>query len=162
MFGGRFRFAWFSLGILLLLGSAKVQAENRIEPTDNVNLSPIQSWRSTYFCLYYKPMGACGEKHKITVKGLLEVTEEEINSYCDEGCLDQSIETLDCIYMVNTHFSFTNNATVRVINETINHGCTSRTAINTTNQTYSSAMKVGQKIYVPLISTLVFIAMFKM
>ncbi|KAH7542839.1 hypothetical protein FEM48_Zijuj02G0117600 [Ziziphus jujuba var. spinosa] len=183
MVGGRtFWFAWFSWAILLLLHSAKVEAENKTDPTDNVNLGPTQMWRSTYYC-FKKPLQRCTtENQLLTIHGILDVSKDEVAAYCEEGgCADQTRKMLKCLHMVNRHLWFTNNITVRHINDTINRGCETReghiidsvliNSIDVGNAAFTtkgehvrgSATKVGREMYMSFItslSTLALIAMF--
>ncbi|KAJ7964325.1 Glycine-rich protein family [Quillaja saponaria] len=156
----RLLFLCFSLGIVILLGLAK--AENKTEPRRNDNLSPFEAWRSAYFCLQ-NISHTCSTKDRINSTGLLDVPKSEIKDYCWGGCSQHTQAVLDCIRDVKRDFWFTNNATVSVINETINTACATMSDLSTLNYK-SSATSIYKKLYTPFVSalpTLVLIFMLK-
>ncbi|XP_004296010.1 PREDICTED: uncharacterized protein LOC101300040 [Fragaria vesca subsp. vesca] len=159
-----------SLGICLLLQVHHAHAkENKTDPTDNVNLSPFQAWRSAYYCLQKKAPGNCTalETVSLTEKGLLDVIPSEIGEYCSaaSGCAQHVLDVLKCVHLCKRDFWFANNATVSVLNQTIHDGCSKNQSISTLSWKKSSGMKVQQKMYIPFVaslSTLAFIAIFNM
>ncbi|EXB56016.1 hypothetical protein L484_018805 [Morus notabilis] len=170
-FGGRVGTFCILLGMFLLFHFAKAK-ENETEPTRNVNLGPIQKWRSAYFCLKYKAReGPCAGKGAslgiLTPKGNLHVNQTDLDDYCSPGrCADYiRFTVLKCIFLVHKKFEFQNNATIQHVNETIATGCTNknRDLIIKWGAPKSSGIKVNQKKYVSLVSSmLVFVAIFKM
>jgi hypothetical protein len=57
-------------------------------------------------------------------KGVVNVLANEVEDCCKpEGCRDHTLAVLKCIYDVKRDFWFANNATVKVLNETIISGC---------------------------------------
>jgi hypothetical protein len=57
-------------------------------------------------------------------KGVVNVLANEVEDCCkSEGCRDHTFAVLKCIYDVKRDFWFANNATVKVLNETIISGC---------------------------------------
>ncbi|KAG6730458.1 hypothetical protein I3842_01G080800 [Carya illinoinensis] len=97
---------------------------NKIEPRSNVNLGPIQGWRSAYFCIMYNKLASCLEKDQLTDTGVVNVSKEEIEEYCKKGgCREHIGYVLKCIHDVKRDFWFANNITVRLLNESISDGC---------------------------------------
>ncbi|XP_015874668.3 uncharacterized protein LOC107411575 [Ziziphus jujuba] len=137
---------------------------HKTDPTDNVNLGPTQMWRSTYYC-FKKPLQKCTtENQLLTIHGILDVSKDEVAAYCEEGgCADQTRKMLKCLHMVNRHLWFTNNITVRHINDTINRGCETREAFTTKGEhVRGSATKVGREMYMSFITSLTTLALIAM
>ncbi|PON72863.1 hypothetical protein PanWU01x14_063320 [Parasponia andersonii] len=166
LFGGKLGSFCLSLVIALLLRYAN--AENTTEPTTNVNFSENQKWRSVYFCLKNKaPNGPCQPKDVLTPVGNLSVSRLELDEYCKPGnCADHiRNNVLKCIFLVmrsHDEIVFRNNATLRVVNDTITHGCATKFSdIYLGNSSHSGGIKVYQKTYLSLGSgLLVFLAIF--
>ncbi|KAM6578472.1 hypothetical protein CsatB_030309 [Cannabis sativa] len=157
LFGGRFGWLGFYLGIVLLLQYANAH-ENRTNPTKNVNLGPIQMWRSAYFCLQYQGASqqVCKWKDVITPIGNLNVSSQEIEEYCKPGQCADHIRTnvLTCIYLVMRNLNiavFKNGASIQLLNDTINTGCSTNTSIilgdKIDKKRSSGSTKVYQKTY---------------
>ncbi|KAL3530986.1 hypothetical protein ACH5RR_010308 [Cinchona calisaya] len=100
-----------------------VNAENKTFPTANNNLSPIQQWRSAFYCLNITST-SCPVKYTLNMSGRLNVVHEDGPTFCEAGgCADHTRAVLACIHDVKPDFWFGNNATVKNLNDTINIGC---------------------------------------
>ncbi|KAG6680827.1 hypothetical protein I3842_13G062200 [Carya illinoinensis] len=109
----------FVLGIFLLLGRAKAE-----KPRVNVNLGPIQGWRSAYYCMIYNESASCLDKYQLTDKGVVDVSKDELAEYCKKGgCGEHIGYVLKCIHDVKRDFWFANNITVKLLKERISDGC---------------------------------------
>ncbi|KAG8661149.1 uncharacterized protein LOC122722130 [Manihot esculenta] len=141
----RLRFLWLPLGFfLLLLVCAK--AEN---PLKNVNLAPFWQWRSAWDCLQNISTNCATNIH---LNGVLNINGSALTDFCAGGCAEHTQNVLTCIYYAKRDFWFANGATVKNITETIHHGCSTNTSINTDFK--SSAMRVYQNLLVPLVSSI--------
>ncbi|XP_048140148.1 uncharacterized protein LOC125316254 [Rhodamnia argentea] len=115
-FGGRAAFLWLSFCIFLTLSCAKPE-----KPLTNVNLSPFWQWRSAYECLQ-NTSGTCSAQ-ELNMSGIIQVTgSSQVAKYCN-GCAHWTRDVLACIRSVKRDFWFMNNATVKLINDTISSGC---------------------------------------
>ncbi|KAM7262784.1 hypothetical protein ACFE04_000467 [Oxalis oulophora] len=127
------------LVLLAVAAAGHAKAENKTDPLQNVNLAPYWQWRSAYECMqlqYNWTANTCSEKDIISIKGIVDVPQEEITNYCQpDGCKAYIMKTLQCIRGVKRNFWFANNATVQVLNETIIHGCGNGIAFSTLNYT---------------------------
>ncbi|KAL0297997.1 UNVERIFIED_CONTAM: hypothetical protein Sangu_3167000 [Sesamum angustifolium] len=66
----------------------------------------------------------CPEKYWLTDSGWLNVSHDDGVGFCAEGgCAEHTRAVLLCIHHVKRDYSFTNHASVKDLNDTINNGC---------------------------------------
>ncbi|XP_056176147.1 uncharacterized protein LOC115670561 [Syzygium oleosum] len=146
--GGRAGFLWLSFCIFLTLSCAKVISD----PLKNVNLSPFQQWISAYECLN-KTSPTCAA-NGLNLTGIIHVTGSEVTDYCN-GCAQWTKDVLTCIHLVKRDFWFANNATVKLINETISHGCATNSDIVMLGVKKSGGIRNYSRTYMALFSALI-------
>ncbi|XP_075090120.1 uncharacterized protein LOC142171514 [Nicotiana tabacum] len=130
-YGKRIGILFLFWGMFLLLSG--VSAEDRQNPTKNVNLAPFMQWRSAYFCLL-NTSPVCSKNHTLTLSGWLNVKKEEGKKFCEKGgCAEHTKGVLDCIHHVKRDFWFANKATVQHIYNTIDIGCHTPQGFNGTS-----------------------------
>ncbi|XP_057442122.1 uncharacterized protein LOC130733859 [Lotus japonicus] len=105
----------FSLGIFFLMLLNHANAEYRNYPTMNDNLSPFEGWRSAYFCMLNHSSACTGQYTKLSLAGYLNVSNTEINNFCQKGCYDHTLLVLKCIQDVKRDFIFATKANVSVV-----------------------------------------------
>lgn len=66
---------------------------------------------------------SCGETHRLTQSGELNVPPEYTDQYCNGPCLSETTHVLDCIDGILKQFVFYNRATLNDVRETIKGGC---------------------------------------
>ncbi|KAL3719867.1 hypothetical protein ACJRO7_004796 [Eucalyptus globulus] len=145
-FGSRAGLLWLSFCILLALSCAKTE-----KPLQNVNLSPFWQWRSAYECLQNTSSKCVGKNLDMT--GNIQVTGSELTDYCN-GCKPWTIDVLNCIHSVKRDFWFSNNATIKQINDSINQGCSTKSDIVVHGFPKSSSMRNFSRTYMALFSAL--------
>uniref|UniRef100_A0A7N2KNG0 DUF7731 domain-containing protein n=1 Tax=Quercus lobata TaxID=97700 RepID=A0A7N2KNG0_QUELO len=91
----------------------------------------------------------------LTDKGVVTVSLDQIDVYCDQGCYAHTMAVRKCINDVKRDFWFATRAHVQYVSDTISKGCSARKAFTTANYKASSGIKVYQKAYVSVISSLV-------
>ncbi|CAI9761278.1 unnamed protein product [Fraxinus pennsylvanica] len=147
-FGSGFVFLLQILSLFILLSCAK--AENTTWPMANVNLSPIQAWRSAYYCLQNASKSCT--TYTLNTTGWLNVTHADGPSFCKEGCADHIRAVLQCILYVKKDFWFGNKATVQHLNDTIDFGCNNPAGFNGTSFYPPSGSRINSAPYILALS----------
>lgn len=80
---------------------------------------------------FQAPNGPCNPKDVLTPGGNLSVSKQDLDVYCgNKSCADHiRFEVLKCIYLVmrnDYEFHFVNSATIKTVNDTINHACATK------------------------------------
>ncbi|XP_023006814.1 uncharacterized protein LOC111499484 [Cucurbita maxima] len=99
------------------------------EPRRNDNLSPFQAWRSAVECMFNKSI-ACTEQQQIWLNLTIEVAKEDMRGYCGGGCLEHTMDVLDCIDDVKRDFWFANNFDTPTLRSFLNERCSNSTAFS--------------------------------
>ncbi|KAL4190025.1 hypothetical protein AMTRI_Chr08g168400 [Amborella trichopoda] len=115
IFGPGFVFA----GLVFFLVCGFTQAK---DPTANANLSPFQQWRSAYDCLQ-NTSNLCPGIYELTEGGWVNVSRNQTDDYCKNGCFDHTKWVITCVYYCKRDYVFRNGATIKDINYTVANGC---------------------------------------
>lgn len=51
----------------------------------------------------------CSDQQQLSLNFTVEVSQEEIDTYCKNGCLEHTLGVLDCVHEVKRDFWFAND-----------------------------------------------------
>ncbi|XP_021909802.1 uncharacterized protein LOC110823673 [Carica papaya] len=129
-------------------------AENKTEPRINPNLGPVWGWRSAYECILNVSRHCTKEGYALTLSGLIDVNTSEAADFCGGGCAEHTRDVLKCIHDVKRDFWFGNRATVDVLFDAIDAGCSPNSKAGISTVGYSGAGKVYTSFVLSFIASL--------
>ncbi|BBN01933.1 hypothetical protein MPTK1_2g11360 [Marchantia polymorpha subsp. ruderalis] len=94
------------------------------DPRGMVNLANFQALNNALYCLDNKTAAVCPPGGYLNETGKIpQFSTADALVYCNEGCANQTLVQLKCVYDVYEPFRFNNNALVADIRNTIEAAC---------------------------------------